>query len=607
MSTSVTSSSPPRAVNPDATKDARKPARAKKSRVVRRRGRARHNIESDDEIERVLSTDSESDSDESSMASASDSESPSEDELPDGAAHTPNTSHSPTALEKATIANGNPPETFFSTSGNWSEMVAEENANGAAELPVIEFSDFKADSVPPPQPPTRKPKKASKKKPQVPLVSAPEPEPETVPSELVDGDVAERVDQEPPRRLPSQLKRPVGQSARQAYQQKLETDPSFVPKVGGFWGHDDRLIDKDLRSLSGWWRGRWQGRGRGRGGFTNGPGRRDLPTDDGGKEENVGLPPVERTWGHDGFEEMKRKEEQRLEIQVRRQNNTSLRGGARGRGGAITARGGGPDLPRGGPTNPGNRAAAAAKAGRVWYAMKPELMWTKQSDNFLFYASSKQRATGTVYRVQLPGSKSHVTREQTLPVDSQDHPPHHIAVATTSVAGSDVGDSPFVINLPKRPEEEAPTTVDDASLEDVFKVRPRLVNVEPIPLPAPSNNKTPPVDKPAHHSQPSTSVSDPDPAVRSQLEQLSLDPPFTDPTRRAQTEQAVLREPASEGPVEEVSNPPTSENLPRRPSLPPIQTVYSPPPRATLPCLSLILWVSCTSSWYRPQPTRNAL
>jgi hypothetical protein len=26
--------------------------------------------------------------------------------------------------------------------------------------------------------------------------------------------------------------------------------------VGEFWGHDDRLLDKDLRSLSGWWRGR---------------------------------------------------------------------------------------------------------------------------------------------------------------------------------------------------------------------------------------------------------------------------------------------------------------------------------------------------------------
>src|SRR5260370_33404398 len=64
-----------------------------------------------------------------------------------------------------------------------------------------------------------------------------------------------------------------GRTARQAYQERLESDPSYVPTVGEFWGHDDRLLDKDLRSLSGWWRGRWQGGVRGRGFGIRGRGR----------------------------------------------------------------------------------------------------------------------------------------------------------------------------------------------------------------------------------------------------------------------------------------------------------------------------------------------
>ncbi|KAF9450672.1 hypothetical protein P691DRAFT_757998 [Macrolepiota fuliginosa MF-IS2] len=595
MPASATSSAPIRTANPNTTQKAQTTTRTKKSRVVRRRGRARDGIESDDEIERVVSTDTESDSDESlSLDSATDSEqeSASEDELPDRqiSAHTPNTSHSPGAPEKDAAANGKSAEAFFSTTGNWSEMVADENANGAADLPVIEFSDFKADDVPTPQPPTRKPRKANKKRaPVPPPISAPISSPKPSTSAAVDGDVVETVDQatqespESPRQQPSQPRRPVGQSARQAYQQKLENDPSFVPKVGGFWGHDDRLMDKDLRSLSGWWRGRWQGRGRGRGGFVPGNVGRGPHASEAAKEENVSLPPIERTWTHDGFEEMKRKEESRPGFEPQRQTNPSLRGAARGRGGSVATRGG-RGGPRGGFVNSGNRAAAAAKAGRVWYAMKPEHMWTKQSENFLFFESHKYRAPGATYRVQLPGSWLQVIK--TPPPQAQSQASNHIEAATASVVGSDVGDT-FVIKLPNRFEEEPPTTVDETSLEDVFKVRPRLVNTEPIPLPAPSNTKSSPgADKPTHrsHSATSTSVASPDPAVRSQLEQLSMEPPSTDPARWAQTEQAVLRKPTGEAPAEEAdSGAPASEDAPRRPSLPPIQTVYSPPPTQPSP------------------------
>ncbi|KAJ3572275.1 hypothetical protein NP233_g3199 [Leucocoprinus birnbaumii] len=580
MPAPVSSSSPPRGASPTKPQKART-IRPKKSRAVRRRGRARAGIESDDEIERAPSSDSETDSDESlSPDSASDSEqdSASEDDLPDRQvdAHTPNTSHSSGALEKEGAVNDDSSGAFFATSGNWSEMVAEENANGAADLPVIEFSDFKADVPPTSQGSRKKVKRAGKKKvavtdtslpPQV-LPTSP-PDPESVNGDDIEEAAPEAApNNEFPRRPVSHPKRPVGQSARQAYQQRLESDPSFVPKVGGFWGHDDRLMDKDLRSLSGWWRGRWQGRGRGRGGFAPGIGRRGSHVDEEKNEEGSGLPPIERPWTHDGFEELKRKEEQRLENQVQRQANSSLRGVARGRGGTPATRGGRGGPPRGGFVNLGTRPSAAAKTGRVWYAMKPEHMWTKQSENFLFF-EPKHRGLGSAYRVQLPGSQTQVIR----PPPSRHSPgtANHVAAATASVVGSEVGDRGVVVKLPKREEEELPTTVDETPLDDVFKVRPRIVNPEPIPLPAPSNTKSsPPADRPNHQPQSSVSAAVPNPTVKSQLEQLTQDVPSVDPSRLAQTEKAVLRNPAPEAPIDEVikrfPSPPPAQPSPAYPS-----------------------------------------
>src|ERR1700733_14802348 len=67
----------------------RAPPPSRKTRIVRRRGRTKDALESDDEIEREVGTDSETeddDDDESSVASASDSdtEPASEDVLPNG-------------------------------------------------------------------------------------------------------------------------------------------------------------------------------------------------------------------------------------------------------------------------------------------------------------------------------------------------------------------------------------------------------------------------------------------------------------------------------------------------------------------------------------------
>lgn len=565
-------------------------SRVPRSRVTRRRGHARDGIESDDEIERVLSTDSDSDSDVSlspDSATDSDQESGSEDGILDKPAnvHTPNTSHSSGAPEKGAALSGKAEGTLFPASGDWSEMVTDEGLNGSADLPIIEFSDFKGANVHLTKTPLRKEKKTNKKRAQQPLPT-PAPKSKTPVPESAASDAVEKADEQPQEandssdRQPSHLRRPFGQSARQAYQQRLESDPSFVPKVGGFWGHDDRLMDKELRSLSGWWRGKWQGRARGRGGFPIGNGRQGLHQSEVLREENPNLPPIERTWTHDGFEEMRRKEDQRTEHRAQSPAvGSPLRGAPRGRGNLIAGRAARGGLPRGGFVNSESRAAAAAKAGRVWYAMKPELMWTKQSENFLFFESSKHR-TGAAYRIQIPGSRPAVIKAPPVPAVA----PNHVTTTTASMAGSDVGDAVFVVNIPNRKEE---TTVKETPLDDVFKVRPRLVNVEPIPLPAPSNTKSSkpssPPDKPTDHSELSPPATNRDTAIITQLEQLSIEPASTDPTQWAQTEKAVLRKPADGDPTGEATEASSFENAPQRPSLPPIQTVYSPPPAQPSP------------------------
>ncbi|KAK0529740.1 hypothetical protein OC834_003566 [Tilletia horrida] len=55
------------------------------------------------------------------------------------------------------------------------------------------------------------------------------------------------------------------------YRDRLTKDPTYTPRLGNFWGHDERLIDGDLRKLSGWWRGRGGVRG-GMGGARGGRG-----------------------------------------------------------------------------------------------------------------------------------------------------------------------------------------------------------------------------------------------------------------------------------------------------------------------------------------------
>lgn len=150
-----------------------------------------------------------------------------------------------------------------------------------------------------------------------------------------------------PRADPESTTTPYPQ-AREAYTTRLAADPSFTPRIGRFWGHDERLMEPELRGLTPYWRGRGRGgeprgsrgsRGRGgmgRGGYVGGNGYADLPEPAAAVEisikgtapgagEGWGRGEDKRTvkvpvpsmpfpaaaaetatsWNHDGFEELK--------------------------------------------------------------------------------------------------------------------------------------------------------------------------------------------------------------------------------------------------------------------------------------------------------------
>ncbi|KAL0580725.1 hypothetical protein V5O48_001283 [Marasmius crinis-equi] len=566
MPAPMTSSSPTRTVNKPATSKAmaRGTASGKKTRLVRRRGRAKGAMDSDDEIEREARSDSDTEDD--SFSSESESE---PEDIVNGSPHplTPSTSETPPEASSNTKSTGgvNGHGSFFASSGNWSEMVADETANGPADLPVIEFSELDSHVVSVPI--SRKSKKTTKKE-------APPRESAKPPAPIVEEKADHSTAPTPPRGPASRPfpRRPAGQSARQAYQQKLESDPSYIPTVGEFWGHDDRLLDKDLRSLSGWWRGRWQGRGRGRG-FMRGKigfqtSFRVQNEEEEGDSEAHEVPPVERAWTHDGFEEMKRNEDRRRTQHNAQPPFQSPRGVLRGRGG-FPARGRGgrghfqPHSPSGIP--------------RVWYAMKPDHMWTKQSEAFLYLdpASKPRHGHAGSVRVKLPGSHSRPTK---LPLkEAASMPsPRPAVTSTTSVHGSDYGGNKHVqVRLPKHSEKhsepESKLPESEPSIEDVFTVRPRIAPSKPIPLPQPSPEaKTAAgVPQPPNTVQPTPS-SQPllDPVAQQMLEQVTIEPQQSDPHRRSQMEEAVLRNPTTREPDNEADP---------RPELPPIQTSFTPP------------------------------
>ncbi|KIJ69770.1 hypothetical protein HYDPIDRAFT_22934 [Hydnomerulius pinastri MD-312] len=543
---------------------------SRKTRIVRRRGgRGKDGFDSDEELVREVGTDSESDDDDrSSVGSSTDSDTEpvSEDVQSTGRSHilTPNTTQSSADVPSLNHAGSKPTKdingqhaSFFGGAGNWSEMVAEETANGPAELPVIEFAEFNSPSLDQRSlrgPPSRKPAKPSKRPPVKRAVSAPTVDrpaaPQSTPAPAETEQPGEHHDNEPANNQPVAststqpsrtgfIRRPPGHSARQAYQQRLETDPSYVPTVGEFWGHDDRLLDKDLRSLSGWWRGRWQGRGRGRGtfdrGFMRGRGRGGgFMTPDAGQrgsqsEEAQGppeaqkppaeLPRIDQPWTHDGFEEMKKRDEKRREV-TQQQVARPTRGfvPVRGRGGLIAGRGRG--MVRGGGFAPSPTRAAfvpptSTVPGRTWYAMKPERVWTKQHEAFLYFDSAlKPRpGVGPGYRVKLSSSEAQVVRGPVRALE----PPAEVSSSSQPPASED-GDKSFVVRLPKRtgkekalptsaPSSDPATVVAETRIEDVFTVRPELVPPR-VPI-VDSKPVAAPAKRPVHSQQDASSSAGP--------------------------------------------------------------------------------------------------
>ncbi|KAF7355659.1 Btz domain-containing protein [Mycena sanguinolenta] len=370
------------------------------SKRTRRRGRAAHPSDSeDDEIERAAQTDSDDSND-----SEDDSDSDSNSE-PVSRRLTPNTSHSPDADEKPVAT--------------WADMVDELDTKAVVRKV---------------------------------LIAAPRPDStDDEPERDHNGQERDRDDHDQPvasssrhSPAPPDFRSPRSQSARQAYQHRLESDPSFVPVVGEFWGHDDRLLDKDLRSLSGWWRGRWQGRGRprgsfpprsrGRGGFF-GPGRSSATVPD---AEPVAESPIDRAWTHDGYEEMQRRREE------------------------TRAR---PPIPRG---------------GRIWFTMKPEHMWTKQHDAFLYFDPALKPRPGQPagVRVRLPGGGATIVRA--IPR------PNRPSKAISKPAAADID---YVVRLPRAGKGKATSPMEDEAF--TVKLPPQPV---PVPLSPPVNPLQPDAD-----------------------------------------------------------------------------------------------------------------
>lgn len=405
----------------------------------------------------------------------------------------------------------------------WSDMVA--HADGD-DLPVLDFADMRAPSP------------------------AAEDEPESV---HMNG-----ARSEPKRGTSSAVHRPIGVSARQAYLQRLEADPSYTPRVGEFWSHDERLLDKDLRSLSGWWRGRWRGRGRGEFG-TGWGGRRPGGRFSGREQWGVASEsndPTDQDWRHDGYEEIERAKEAKVPRQSAEQSLG--RGGfwsTRGRGRNGAARDGFDSLKPSNETSSSHERtppipARPSPTPRLWY--RPEYAWTRHAATYLFSdGSPKPRfGGGGRLRVKLPG-QTRYTFARLPPVGTNSEP----APSTPSQPTRQ-----FVVRLPKaklpkegegeegpephlNPPAPLPLQPEDAHtvalppLPDELNVAAPVTASAPTPVPVPA-----PVPAPAAHEPAVQGVTPKD------------DPPAS--TSPVQTSTLLLSEPALAQQGQEVAMPP---------------------------------------------------
>lgn len=481
--------------------------RTHKSRVVKRRARARRAVESDEEIEReTLSDVSDSDDDLTPSDSASDSEAESEPEslvMHNGRHHsdTPSTTQSPppgevealsVKSELGVVSASHPSHSapaFFKAGDDWSDMVTAEGANDATSLPVIEFSELATGD--PPHLTKQDGEEGANGR---------------------EDDAGSRHGSERAQRGEGASTRGGrGRAARLAYQQRLETDPSFVPTVGEFWGHDDRLLQKDLRSLSGWWRGRWQGRGGGRGGWgMRGRGRGGYFEESGWygapEDQQHDVPAVDKAWTHDGFEELRAKEEQRraakraVKVKGGQAGNVNGTSNTPVRGGAPRGRGRGSFQPAASPT-PSRMSyiqRLRSQPDRPWFAMKPEHVWTKQFEGFLFSDPSLKPKHGkpASYRVHLPGKSTEIVRAPAPEKHLEDASELRSQPPSEMNAFTDVGSRAIVVKMPKASFEkevaqrdrvsppEPITTVEDSSVEPPTGLAMEFPSIQQFETPA---------------------------------------------------------------------------------------------------------------------------
>lgn len=604
----------------------RLPPTSKKTRLVRRRGRGKNGFESDEDIQREVGTDTESDDDDhSSVASSVDSDTPpassNGDVSSNGHSHvlTPNTTQSSTGVKSVpdpgphSSTKSTKQDTAFFNNATWSEMVTEEGLDGPSELPVVDFEDFNASALD--QRSTHTPPHKGGKRPVVkravsapnvdrPATSQPCPPAQTDPDEEGSSLQASRV------------RRP-GQSARLTYQERLKADPSFVPMVGEFWGHDDRLLDKNLRSMSGWWRARRQGRGRGRGmnlGVMRGrpegvlvarsdPNQRGSAEGDSDPQEAQNtlpeVPRIDQPWVHDGYEEMRKRDERRRMGHQQQVTRSSGSFTPRGRGAYGSARG------RGAAFTPLSSRSTfvppASTPNRTWYAMKPECAWTKQHDAFLYFDATlrPRHGVGPGYRVKLPNTETKVVRGSVRSSQLS------ATCAPSSLESPlfDDGDRVVIVQLPKHPSGKTPlrpppsppraessTTVEQLAIDDCFVVRPELAppqkpiverasSVPEHALTAPSSLSTP---SPMQSPLPAVSHSPTPPPTESTLPSRPHEP-----AQPVSMLQAVFSESpdashhasgSSTAEENKVAEP--QEIVPHRatvPAPPPLQTVFPPP------------------------------
>jgi hypothetical protein len=146
----------------------------------------------------------------------------------------------------------------------------------------------------------------------------------------------------------------------------------------------------------------------------------------------------DRPWTHDGFEELKRREEQRSQ---RRGHSQGSNGNPRPPRGNFTprgrpfARGGFSPRPASVPSTD-----SPSMSSRTWFLIKPERPWTKHHELFL-YSDPSQRprsGQGPTYRVKLSG-----TSPEAIVQSSTQHPPPRVPTPPCDAAHDD-GELVFV-------------------------------------------------------------------------------------------------------------------------------------------------------------------